>query len=137
MAPGALPRPSRVPEQRLMSPEIRRRRRRSCGTLSGNLPIVLGFSVGRLLIGEGASSEVDQGGLIMGGCGQGLGRAPLWCGQPLAPLRLPFGPRPSSGKNKSFQTCFVQFREYFLCIFSETQKQQKTGNWHCGMLSIG
>jgi hypothetical protein len=78
MAPGALPHPDRVPEQRLLSPEIRRRRWRSCGTLSGNLPIVLGFSIGRLLIGEGASSEVDQGGLTMVGRGQGLGRAP--CG---------------------------------------------------------
>jgi hypothetical protein len=97
MAPGALPRPGRVPEQRLLSPEIRRRRRWSCRTLSGNLPIVLGFSVRRLLIGKGALSEVDQGGLTMGGRGQGLGHAPLLCGQPLAPLRLPFGPRPSSG----------------------------------------
>jgi hypothetical protein len=79
MAPGAL-HPSRVLEQRPLSPEIRRWRRRSCGTLSGNLPIVLGFSVERLLIGKGASSEVDQGGLTMGGRGQGLGRAPLWCG---------------------------------------------------------
>jgi hypothetical protein len=59
------------------------------------------------------------------------------CGQPLAPLRLSFGPRPSSGKNKTSGTCFVQFQEYFLCSFSETQKQQKTGNWHCGILSIG
>jgi hypothetical protein len=97
MALGALPRPSRVPEQRLLSPKIRRQRQRSCGTLSGNLPIVLGFSIPRLLIGEGASLGVDQGGLTMGGRGQGLGRAPLLCGQPLAPLRLPFGPRPSSG----------------------------------------
>jgi hypothetical protein len=96
MAPRALPRPGRVPEQRLLSFEIRRQRWQSCRTLSGNLPIVLGFSVGRLLIGEGASSEVDQGGLTMGGHSQGLGRAPLLCGQPLAPLRLPFGPRPSS-----------------------------------------
>jgi hypothetical protein len=24
--------------------------------------------------------------------------------------------------------CFVQFQEYFLCNFSETQKQQNTGN---------
>jgi hypothetical protein len=102
MAPGALPRPGRVPEQRLLSHEIRHRWQRSCGTLSGNLPIVLGFSVGRLLICKGASSEVDQGGLTMGGRGQGLGHAPLWCGQPLAPLRLSFGLRPSSGKNRSF-----------------------------------
>jgi hypothetical protein len=137
MPPEALPHPGRVPKQILLSPEIRRRRRRSCGTLSGNLPIPLGFSVGRLLIGEGASSEVDEGGLTMGGRDQGLGRAPLWCGQPLAPLLLSFGLRSSSGINRSSGTCFVQFREYFLCSFSETQKQQKTGNWHCGILSIG
>jgi hypothetical protein len=134
MAPGALTRPGRVPEQRLLSPKIYLRRRRSCGTVLGKMPIVLGFSIPRLLIGEGASSGVDQGALTMGGRGQGLGGAPLLCGQPLAPLRLPFDPRPSSGRNRSSRTCFVQFREYFLCSFSETQKQQKTGNWHCGIV---
>jgi hypothetical protein len=123
MAPGTLPHPGRVPEQRLLSPEICLQRRRSCGTVLGKTPIDLGFSVGRLLIGEGASSEVDQGGLTMGGHGQGLGHAPLWCGQPLASLRLPFGPRPSFGKNRSFRTYFIQFQEYFLCRFSEIQKQ--------------
>jgi hypothetical protein len=91
MALGALPRPSRVPEQRLLSPEIHRRRRRSCGTLSGNLPIPLGFYVGRLLIGEGASSGGDQGGLTIGGHGQGLDHAPpvVWeaPGPSPAPLR--------------------------------------------------
>jgi hypothetical protein len=69
MAPGALPHPGRVPEQRLLSPEIRRRWWRSCETLLEISLIVLGFSVGRLLIGEGASSGVDQGGLTMGGRG--------------------------------------------------------------------
>jgi hypothetical protein len=78
MAPRALPRPGRVPEQRLLSPEICLRRQRRCGTVLGKMPIVLGFSVGRLLIGEGASSEVDQGGLTTRGRGQGLGRAPSW-----------------------------------------------------------
>jgi hypothetical protein len=78
MAPGALPRLGRVPEQRLLSLEIRLRWRRSCRTLSQKLPIVLGFSVERLLIGEEASSEVDQAGLTTGGRGQGLGRAPSW-----------------------------------------------------------
>jgi hypothetical protein len=58
-----------VPEQRLLSPEICLRWRRRCGTVLGKTPIVLGFSVGRLLIGEGVSSEVDQGGLTMGGLG--------------------------------------------------------------------
>jgi hypothetical protein len=28
---------------------------------------------------------------------------------------------------RNFSFCFVQFREYFPCNFSETQKQQKTG----------
>jgi hypothetical protein len=87
-----------VSEQRFLSPEICLRRWRRCGTVLGKTPILLGFSVGRLLIGEGASSGGGPGGLTMGGRGQGLGRAPLWCGQPLAPLQLPFGPHPPSGK---------------------------------------
>jgi hypothetical protein len=137
MAPGALPHPGRVPEQRLLSPKICLRRRRRCGTVLGKTPILLGFFVPRLLIGEGASSGGDQGLLTTGGHGQGLGHAPSLCGQPLAPLWLSFGPRPSSGKNRTSRTCFVQFREYFLCNFSETQKLQKIGNWHCGILLVG
>jgi hypothetical protein len=35
MAPGAIPRPGRVPEQRLLSPKIGLRRRRRCGTFLG------------------------------------------------------------------------------------------------------
>jgi hypothetical protein len=34
MAPGALPHPGRLPGQRLLFPETRRWRRRSCETLS-------------------------------------------------------------------------------------------------------
>jgi hypothetical protein len=41
------------------------------------------------------------------------------------------------GKNRNFGFCSVQFREYFLCNFSETQKQQKKRNWHCGISLIG
>jgi hypothetical protein len=58
-----------VPEQRLLSPEIFLRWRRHCGTVLGKTTIVLGFSAGRLFIGEGASSGVDQGGLTTGGRG--------------------------------------------------------------------
>jgi hypothetical protein len=43
----------------------------------------------------------------------------------------------SFGKNRRFGLCFIQFREYFLCSFSETQKQQKTENWHCGISLVG
>ena len=137
MAPGALPRPGRVPEQRLLSPEIRRWRRRSYGTLSGNLIGWLGFSVPRLLIGEGASSEEGPGGLTHRRRGPGAGRAAPVCGPLALRLLLSFGCLGASGKNKASGTCFVQFREYFLCITSETQKQQKTGNWHCGTSLIG
>jgi hypothetical protein len=71
MAPGSLPRPSRVPEQRLMSPEIHRWRRRSCRTSSQKTPIDLGFFIGWLYIGEEAASEVGQGNLTIGARGPG------------------------------------------------------------------
>jgi hypothetical protein len=86
------------------------------------LPTPLGFSVPRLYIGEGASSGGSQGLLTPGWCGQGLGHATYVWARPLAPHQLSFGLREASGKNKTSGTCFVQFREYFLCSFSETQK---------------
>jgi hypothetical protein len=77
MAPGALPRPGSMPEQRLLSPEIRRWWRRSYGTILEIPSIPLGFSVPRLYIGEGASSGGCQGALIPRWRSQGLGRADL------------------------------------------------------------
>jgi hypothetical protein len=97
----------RVPEQRSLSPKIRRQRRRSYETVLEISPIPPGFSVPRLLIGEGASSGGDQGILTTGGHSQGLGRAPSLCGHPLVPIRLSFGLWYSSGKNKTSGTCFV------------------------------
>jgi hypothetical protein len=58
----------------------------------------LGFSHRGDFIGKGVLSRGGPGGLTMGGRGQGLGRAPLWCGWPLAPLRLLFGLREASVK---------------------------------------
>jgi hypothetical protein len=52
----------------------------------------------------------------------GDGPRPLLCGQPLAPLRLLFRLLEASVNFWMFGFCFVQFREYFLCNFSETQK---------------
>jgi hypothetical protein len=87
----------------------------------------LGFSRRGDFIGEGASSGGGPGGLTMGWRGQGLGAPP--CGE-AGP-----GPPPSHlrssrsfSKYRRFGFCFVQFREYYLCNFSETQKQQKIGN---------
>jgi hypothetical protein len=45
----------------------------------------------------------------------------------MGPLRLLFSLLEALLNNRMFGFCFVQFREYFLCNFSETQKQQK--NW--------
>jgi hypothetical protein len=58
--------------------------------VSGKLIGYLGFSRRGVLIGEGAASEVDQGGHTHRGRGQGLSRATLLCGRPVAPLRLLF-----------------------------------------------
>jgi hypothetical protein len=89
---------------------------------SGKLIGCLGFSRRGVFIGEGAASEVDQGGHTHRGHGQGLGRAAQLCGRPVAPLCLLFGLLEALVNFKMFGFCFVQFREYFLCNFSETQK---------------
>jgi hypothetical protein len=82
----------------------------------------LGFSRRGVFIGEGASSEVDRGGLTHRGRGQALDRAALVCGPLVAPLQLLFISLEASVKFWSTGFGFVQFREYFLCSFSETQK---------------
>jgi hypothetical protein len=76
MALGALPRPGRVPEQRLLSPKIYLRRQRRCRTVLGKTPTPLGFSFGGLFIGGGAASEGHQGGLTTPRRGQEGGAPP-------------------------------------------------------------
>jgi hypothetical protein len=74
------------------------------------------------------ASEGHQGGLTIGGRGQGLGRAPggessLW---------------PPSDSLSILVWVFVSSNSKNIsCEVSETQKHQKIGNWHCGILSIG
>jgi hypothetical protein len=55
----------------------------------------------------------------------------------MAPLQLLFGSLEALVNFWATGFGFIQFREYFLCSFSETQKQQKTGNWHYCDLLIG
>jgi hypothetical protein len=85
MAPGALPHPGRVPEQRLLSLENGLRRRRRCGTVLGETPIDLGFSLWILYIGEGAMLEGGQGPHTIGWRALGVTRATRWCGCPWLP----------------------------------------------------
>jgi hypothetical protein len=98
MAPGAIPRPGRVPEQRLLSPKIGLQRRQRCGTLSGKTLIYLGFSRQRLYIGGGAMSKDPRGAHTWWWRGQGGTRATRWCGHLGALPRLCFGLRLVSGK---------------------------------------
>jgi hypothetical protein len=104
---------------------------------SGKVIGYLGFSRRGVFIGEGAASGVGRGAVTHRRRDQGLGRTTLLCGALMAPLRLLFGSLEVSVNFWTFGFCFVQFREYFLYSFSETQKQQKIGNWHYGDLLIG
>jgi hypothetical protein len=109
------------------------RRRRRITVYSRKVIGSLGFSRRGVFMGEGAASEVDLVGLTIGGRGPALGRAPWSCGPPVAPLRLFFGCLEAPVNFWTFGFCFVQFREYFMCNFSETQKQQKNRElalWH-------
>jgi hypothetical protein len=54
MAPGAIPRLGRVPEQRLLSPEIGLQWWWRCITFRGSMPIDLGFLRQRQFIGRRA-----------------------------------------------------------------------------------
>jgi hypothetical protein len=137
MAPGALPHPGRVPEQRLLSPKTHRWWRRSYETLSRKIPIDLGFQLWGALYRRRGGVRGQPGPThhrVARPRGHPHHQVVWW---PLATLRLSFGLRLASGKNRRFGLHFVQSREYFLCSFSETQKQQKTGNWHYGISSIG
>jgi hypothetical protein len=93
----------------------------------------LGFSRQGVFIGEEAASEVGQGGLTTRGRWPALGHAALWCGHPVAPLHLLFGSLEASVNFWMFSFCFVQFQEYLLCNFSETQntaENRELALWH-------
>jgi hypothetical protein len=133
----AIPLSGRVPRRASGPSRSFGRWRRRIAMCSVKVIGYLGFSRRGVFIGEGATSGVGRGVLTDRGHGQGPGRAALLCGAPVAPLRLLFGSLEASVNFWTFGFCFVQFREYFRCNFSETQKQQKIGNWHYGDLLIG
>jgi hypothetical protein len=98
------------------------RRRRRVAMYSGKVIGYLAFSRRGVFIGEGVSSEVDRGGHTHRGRGLALGHAALLCGPLVAPLHLLFGSLEALVNFWTFGFCFVQFREYFMCNFSKTQK---------------
>jgi hypothetical protein len=121
MALGAIPRPGRVPEQRFLSPKIGLRWRRRCRTFRGWRLVNLGCSPRREYICRRAMSEGGPGPTPPSGAAR--------CGLRHPMVRPPPSPAPSLlwtpssfQVNRNFGFCFVQFRVYFLCNFSETQK---------------
>jgi hypothetical protein len=70
----------------------------ACSMFRGKAIRPLGFSHRWEYLGERAASGGGPGGLTTWWRNQGLGRATLWCGWPLAPLRLIFGLREASVK---------------------------------------
>ena len=75
MAPGAIPRPGRVPEQRLLSPEIGLRWWRRGGTFRGRRLDDLGYSRYGEYMGERARSVGARGPHTTPRCGLHLARA--------------------------------------------------------------
>jgi hypothetical protein len=120
--PVAIPLSGRVPGRASGPSRSSGWRGRRIAMCSGKVIGYLGFSHRGVFIGEGASSGVDRGGLTHRGRGQSLGRAALMCGALVARLRLLFGSLEASVKFWATGFGFLQFREYFLCSFSETQK---------------
>jgi hypothetical protein len=91
MAPGAIPHPSRVAEQRLLSLEIGLRWRQRYRNFCGSRPYSLGYSHRRQYIGGRAMSVGTRGAQTMWWHGQRWACTTLWCGRLSALLCLPFG----------------------------------------------
>jgi hypothetical protein len=128
------PSPAGCREELLDPPDLMTATAAACSMFCEKEICPLGFSRRGDFIGKGAASGGGPGGLTTGGRSQGLGRPP---GGEVGPPPSHLWSSRSFGKKRRFGFCFVQFREYFPCNFSETQKLQKTGNWHCGILLIG
>jgi hypothetical protein len=78
MAPGAIPHPDRVPEQRLLSPKLHLQWRRRCRTFYRWMLIVLGFSHRSHFIGGRAMSEGTRGAQTTQWLGQRGGHPMVW-----------------------------------------------------------
>jgi hypothetical protein len=82
-------------------------------------------------------SKGGPGGLTMWWHGQGLGRTTLWCGWPLAPLRLIFGLREVLVKIGGSAFVSSNSENIFRVAFLKHKNSRNTGNLHCGISLIG
>jgi hypothetical protein len=116
-----------VPEQRLLSPKICLRRRRRCGTVLGKTPIYLGFGLRKALNRWRGGVRGPPGGPHHPWARPGGGHAPSWCACPLAPLRLSFGLRSSSGKNRVLELVSSNFENISCVVFLKLKNSRKQG----------
>jgi hypothetical protein len=116
-----------VPKQRLLSPEIHRWRRWSCGTSSSKLPIDLGFGLRRVLNRRRGGVRGRPGGPHHPLARPGGGRTTPWCGCSLAPLRLSFGLRHVGGKNRRFGLCLSNSENISCVAFLKHKNSRKQG----------
>jgi hypothetical protein len=131
MAPGAIPCPGRVPEQRLLSPEIGLRWRRRCGTFPGRRLDDLGFLRRRDYIGGRAMSEGGPGAHTTPWRGQ-RGCTTRWCGHFGALLHLCFGPHLVSGKIGSLAFVLSNSKNISCVTFlkHKNNRKQELALWH-------
>jgi hypothetical protein len=97
----------------------------------GKLIGSLGFSRRGEYIGRRARQEVGQVAPPPGGAARAGPYHPMVWLAPGSPPSL-LWTLSRVGKNRNFGFCFVQFQEYFLCSFSETQKNEnrELALWH-------
>jgi hypothetical protein len=96
----------------------------ACSMFRGKVIVPLGFSWQREFIGERAMSGSGPGPTPLGGVARGGPRHPMVRPPPSPPPSLIWTP---SSCQLNFGFRFIQFQEYFLCNFSKTLKQQRTG----------
>jgi hypothetical protein len=99
----------------------------ACSMFSRKLIGPLGFSRQGEYIGRRAVSGGGPGGPTTWWCGQGLGSAFLWCGWPLAPLRLCFGLYLVSGKIGTLAFVSSNSENIFCVAFLKHKNNRKQG----------
>ena len=96
----------------------------------------LGFSRDGEYMAGRARSVAAQGAHTTPRRGPRAGCAQVWCGHPVAPLRLLFGLRLRYVILGTL--AFIRFRsENIFCVTFLKPKIAENRNWHCGILSIG
>jgi hypothetical protein len=104
----------------------------ACSMFRGKAIRPLGFSRRREYIGERAASGGGLAGLTTWWHGQGLGRATLWCGWPLAPLHLIFGLRDTSEKIEGLTFVSSNSENIFCVAFlkHKNSRNRELELWH-------